>query len=159
MQKNVKWIKKTFIIFLLYFFCIFFAIQLFVIKGNSMQPTLQNQDLVIIDKIHYHIFNPKVGDIVGVKTEYNGEIVKRIVAVSGDTVIYKDGKIFINDKAIDNLNNQYIRDRGDIKYPFIVPENVYFILGDNINESMDSRYQRIGCIKKKDIIGKILYYK
>ncbi|ONI38830.1 signal peptidase I [Candidatus Epulonipiscium fishelsonii] len=158
MQKKSKWIKNVFIIFSLYFLCINFVVQLFVIKGNSMNPTLKDKDLVFINKIHYEIFDPKVGDIVGVKTNHNGEIVKRIIAVGGDTVIYKDGKILVNGKEVTNHNNQFIRDRGDIDYPFLVPENSYFILGDNINESVDSRYQRIGCIEEINMIGRIISF-
>lgn len=133
-----------------------FCVQSLRVVGGSMAPTLLNGQIVIINKTAYKFQEPKQGDIIGFYTESVQEkVVKRIVGMPGDMIDYKDGALYINQVPLEYMADEKIRPRGDIDYPYKVPINAYFVVGDNINSSIDSRYERIGCISKDNIIGKI----
>lgn len=124
------------------------------INGSSMEPTLVSDDIVLcINKTNF-----SSGDIVAFY--YNNKIlVKRIIAVSTDWVdIDEFGNVFINDELIEEV---YIKgkDRGnsDIKFPYQVPENSYFVLGDQRDSSIDSRNSLIGAVSSDNIIGKVIF--
>lgn len=129
-----------------------------VVKGESMVPTLYENDYIIIQKKNIHL---DYGDIIvfdsSVKNYYGDykELVKRIVAKPGDQVRIAMGKVYINDKAIleEYLKEKYTE--GEIE--MVVPENHYFVLGDNRAVSLDSREPKIGVIHKEDILGKVIY--
>lgn len=123
------------------------------IKGNSMEPTLNNNNIVIcIKKSKF-----KTGDIIAFY--YNNHIlVKRIIGLPGDSVdIDSEGNIFVNDKL---LKEPYIKEKVigeyDIKLPYQVPEGSYFVMGDKRENSIDSRNSLIGTISEEEIIGKII---
>lgn len=133
-----------------------FFIQNFKVVGNSMYPTLENRDLVIINKIIYRFKSPEKGDLIGFYDEkLDTKLVKRIIGKPGDVVDYREGAIYINGMALNDPDNYHVNDKGDLNYPYSVPENSYFVVGDNLNSSIDSRYQKIGCITKEHIVGRI----
>lgn len=126
------------------------------VNGNSMNPTLSNKERLILDKFSYHRGKPKRYDVV-VFSFNNGEhFVKRIIGLPGEKVSIKEGRVFINDIL---LSDDPIKD--EIEYAGIASEGVvvgpdeYFVLGDNRNHSYDSRYEEIGTINKKVILGKV----
>jgi signal peptidase I len=134
------------------------------IEGNSMVPTLHNRDIVLISNLFYE---PKPGDIV-VLTKYGFEpepgkvepIVKRIIATEGQVV---DINFDTNEVRVDGklLNEPYIneptRNRGDVAFPVKVPAGCIFVLGDNRNNSTDSRLSIVGMIDKREILGKVVF--
>lgn len=131
-----------------------FFMPVFQISGKSMAPMYDNGDLVISVKTK----KIKQGDIIAF---YHGNkiLVKRVVAGSGQwVVIDKKGNVFVDGKQLDE---SYIDDKqlgeSDIKYPYQVPGESWFVLGDNRSESLDSRNSEVGCIKDTDIIGKIVF--
>lgn len=123
------------------------------INGNSMSPTLKEGDIVLCVK--NRDFQP--GDIIAFY--YNNRIlVKRVIASALDWVLIDDsGNVFVNDKL---LEESYIEKKllgeTDIEFPYQVPENAYFILGDKRDNSIDSRNSLIGTIEEEDIIGKVI---
>jgi len=124
------------------------------IYGNSMEPTLSEGNIVVaVKKSDF-----KSGDIIAFY--YNNRIlVKRIVAKSSEWVnIDEDGNVFINDKLLDEpyLKEKYYGEV-DIEFPYQVPEDTYFVLGDERKLSVDSRNSEIGCISSEDIIGKVIF--
>lgn len=129
-------------------------LSFFHVRGSSMNPTLHDNDLVLClntKKIDY-------GDIVAFKHE-NNSMIKRVIGKPGDEInIDSSGNVYRNGKL---LEEEYVRMKSlggiEIKLPYIVPENSYFVLGDNRVDSLDSRLYTIGCIKEKDIVGKILF--
>lgn len=158
--KNFKtlqgWIKDILIASLIVIILTQFGFQNLRVVGNSMAPTLLSGQLVIINKIAYQLTQPKPGDIIGFYAPgVKEKVVKRIVGMPGDRIDYKDGTLYVNQKAIQSLTQEKLRKRGDIEYPYQIPQDAYFVLGDNLNSSIDSRYKSIGCITKEQIIGKI----
>lgn len=129
-------------------------LPVFQIYGTSMKPTLTEGDIVFSIKAKQF----KRGDIVAFY--YNNRIlVKRVIALPGETVtIYSNGDVYVSGVY---LEEPYIKAKNagetDIEYPYTVPENSYFVLGDHRNTSIDSRNSAIGCIDGEEIVGKILF--
>ncbi|MBQ4648681.1 MAG: signal peptidase I [Clostridia bacterium] len=124
------------------------------IYGNSMNPTLENGEIVVSIKTD----DLNRGDICCFY--YNNQIlVKRVIGTAGDTiVIEKDGTVIVNDVLLDEpYINEKAEGESDIQYPYTVPENTVFVLGDNRETSVDSRNALIGCIDVEEIVGKIVF--
>ena len=128
--------------------------QLVRVDGASMQPTLYTDQRVLVTKIPYwNDENIERGDIV--ITKYPGSkenFVKRIVALPGDTIRITDGILYINDTAIDE---PYIKEEMYTDYPeTTIPEGYYFVMGDNRNNSKDSRSSSVGALPREMIQGR-----
>lgn len=141
--------------------CIFsttFVSQRVDVNGNSMNPTLFNNDSLWLNKLTYHFQNPKRFDIVVIDTDLNGGeyIIKRIIGLPGDTIQIKNQKVYINGKRLqtDIYGKEPIEDAGAAANLMVLGKNEYFVLGDNRNDSDDSRFPEVGVIKKNRIIGK-----
>lgn len=150
MDKLKKFLKEnfTFIVLLIVIIVIkFFVVSPIRVNGDSMNPTLEDRDIMILDEISYHFSNIKRFDIVVVKK--NGEfLIKRVIGLPGDEIRYEDNTLYINDKLIkEKFNHEDTKD-----FDTIVPDDKYFVMGDNRNNSVDSRM--IGPISKKEILGK-----
>lgn len=124
------------------------------VEGESMFPTLRNNDKLIIEKITYYFKNPERGDIVVIKypADISQRFIKRIAAVAGDKVKIENNILYINDKPQDEpyLLENTMQDFNEVT----VPENTIFVLGDNRNNSVDSRSPDVGFVNKKLILGK-----
>lgn len=124
------------------------------IYGKSMKGTLEGGNIVLAVKSNRF----KTGDIVAFY--YNNNIlVKRVIAESGDWVnITKDGTVYVNNKKI---NEPYIENKAygetNIKFPYQVPENRIFVLGDNRKVSIDSRNTSIGVVSDEQLVGKLIF--
>lgn len=138
-------------IIILVLFLLFWPVE---IKGNSMKNSFDNGDMVAISRIMKIIDKYEKGDVVVLSVEVEGknvQIIKRVIAEEGDRIVINKGNVFVNEvKLIENyvIGNTY----GE--YDIIVPENSVYILGDNREDSYDSR--NIGSISKKDISGKVI---
>ena len=126
------------------------------VNGSSMDPTLKNKDLMILDKISYRFNKIKRNDIVVVKTK-NDKLIKRVIGLPGESIKYENNTLYINDKEYRDLVNWTTTDDFDITEFGIdkIPENCYFVMGDNRPDSIDSRI--IGPVKKDDIIGHAVF--
>ncbi len=120
-----------------------------------MEPSYHNWQMVLLDK---HTSHYGCGDVVAFRCEELGAVlVKRIVAVPGDTVQIEDGILYKNGlPAEESLIKEYLTYAGIAERPVVLAEGEYFLLGDNYGESKDSRYEEIGCVRKEDILGKVL---
>jgi signal peptidase I len=134
------------------------AEQCYLIPSASMKPTLQIDDRLFVDKISYHISNPRRGDIIVftppetvIQEEQSRDAyVKRVVGLPGEKVEVKNGIVYVNDQP---LTEHYIAEPPEyILEPAIVPPNSYLVLGDNRNRSYDSHAW--GFISRDRIIGK-----
>ena len=130
-------------------------VQLMLIQGDSMKPTYGNMSLVFVDKRSNSF---QEDDIIAFKKDgIKGVLVKRVVAVEGDTVCIRDGSLFVNgEKSKCQPEESRIDYAGIAEKEITVPAGCYFVLGDNYAESKDSRYEEIGFVAGKDIVGKII---
>ena len=122
------------------------------ISGDSMSPTLDHDEIVILLKTQ----DFQRGDLIGFY--YQGKILlKRVIALPEDEVaIDADGNVYVNGELLDE---PYVREKGlgdcDLEFPYTVPGTGYFVLGDQRSNSVDSRNSVIGAISQDDIIGKV----
>ena len=137
-----------------------FIAQPHEVKGNSMYSTLEHGDFLLTDKISYRFNGPERGDIVVFKSPVNTrlEYIKRIVALPGETVQVSEGKVFINDRL---LQEDYLLFGLETKpgnflkegVPVTIPNDAYLVMGDNRPNSSDSR--EWGTVPADNLIGKV----
>lgn len=123
-----------------------------MVSGNSMVPTLNNGDVMILNKFKYLVNDIKRFDIVVVDYE-NEYIIKRVIGLPGDYIEYKNDILYVNSKKVEENYNREFTDDFDLNdlNKEIIPNNYYLVLGDNRPISKDSR--KIGLIDKKNIKG------
>ena len=148
-----KYIFTVFIVI----FVIAYVVSVQQIVGSSMSPTLNNQDILILNKLHYRFFDIKRFDIVSLEYDEAKYLIKRVIGLPGDKIEYKDNILYVNGEEIeeDFLREEVVTNDfslSDLGYDEI-PEDMYLVLGDNRSNSLDSR--DIGLITKKDILGKV----
>lgn len=118
-----------------------------VVNGPSMMDTLHNGDVMILDKIGMKLGGIKRFDIVVIQTGKT-KIIKRVIGMPGETISYKNNKLYINGKEVsDNHSNEITYDFEEVK----IPDGEYYVLGDNRTDSVDSRI--LGTIPKNEILG------
>ena len=139
-----------------------FGIRTFVaearwIPSSYMEPTLQINDRLIIEKMTYRFQEPKRGDVIVFnatealqKQNFSEAFIKRIIGLPGDTVSVENGEVIVNGQVLDEI---YIKETPNYEYgPVTVPEQQYLVLGDNRNNSYDSHYW--GFVPDNKIIGR-----
>ncbi|WP_331487626.1 signal peptidase I [Anaerocolumna sp. AGMB13025] len=135
-----------------------FVGQQIEVSGSSMESTLHNEDHLILEKVSYEIGSPKRYDIV-VFRPYSDEkdtyYIKRVIGLPGETIQIVGSDIYIDGKLLnEDYGNNPIADGGIAKDPIILGRDEYFLLGDNRNNSKDSRDFSIGSVKRGAIIGR-----
>lgn len=164
----MKKTMKDIIITSLYFLGVLILVYLMVtyvgkrtiVDGSSMEPMLCDGDNLIVDKITYRFRNPQRFDIIVIPARYQPQVhyIKRIIGLPGETVyIDEKGFIYINGELLDEtygIERIYEDSRGRAAAPVILGENEYFVMGDNRNDSLDSRSPAIGNIHRAEIIGR-----
>jgi len=149
------------LVLLFTFLIVTFVAQRTVVDGNSMNPTLQNGDNLIVSKITYKVKDPERFDIIvfPFRESKDTNYIKRIIGLPGETVqIDYNGNIFINQKKLEeNYGAEKIKYPGIAEEPIKLGEDEYFVLGDNRNDSKDSRFKDVGNIKRSSIIGKAVF--
>ena len=122
------------------------------VNGTSMDTTLQDKEIMILNKINYKLNDIERFDIVVIKKD-DSYLIKRIIGLPGETLKYVDDKLYINDKeSKEYFKNQSTQDFDIIELGYDkIPNDCYFAIGDNRKDSLDSRI--FGCFKKEDILG------
>lgn len=164
-NEAVQWIKTILIVIVLFVILRGFLILPVTVKGTSMEPNFYHGDVVVANKISYIFKNPKIKDVVICtygKNSKSEKLIKRVIGVPGDEInmIVDESSatytLYVNKKPVyEDYIKEPIQQKGDIKYPFVVSENCYFVMGDNRNVSSDSRFETVGEIPKQNIKGKV----
>ncbi len=161
-------VLKEMISTLLYLLCVLaltwglitFVGQRTEVDGSSMEPMLSNGDNLLVDKLTYRFKDPERFDIIVFSFKYKEDTyyIKRIIGLPGETVqIDEQGNIYINGEILEeSYGLEVIKPErvGLAQDPIVVGEDEYFVLGDNRNNSTDSRTQIVGNVNRKDIIGR-----
>lgn len=154
-KKNewLEWGKAIFIAILLAFFLRTFVFATSIVEGESMVPTLEDGERVIFNKFVYLVDEPERGDVVIIKRPLKN-YVKRVIALPGETVKFRDHQLYINGKKYEEafISEEALNHTGNFG-PIEVPEDKYFVMGDNRAISKDSR-NGLGFISEEDIIGR-----
>ena len=150
-------IKLVAVIFVILFLMIY-VVSVTQVVGNSMNTTLIDGDVLILSKANYRFFDIKRGDIISLDYEDTKYLIKRVIGLPGDTIAIKNNVLYINGEVYEE---NYL-DKG-LEYPDFslsdlgydtIPEDMYLVLGDNRENSLDSR--EIGLISKDSVNGKIV---
>ena len=157
-REVLSWIVELVVVIgLAYVLVSFFGIRTNVV-GQAMEQTLENDDDILVNKFAYIISKPKQGDVIVFLPNGNKKshyYVRRVVAVQGDTVQIKDGALYVNDELYkESTDVASMEDAGIASDAVKLEKDEYFVLGDNRNNSEDSRYANIGNVKRDYIIGK-----
>ena len=141
-----------------------FFFRLVSVSGSSMYPTLVNRDYLVLES-NFLYRNVEQGDIVVLKVDYFDEpIVKRVIATGGQSVdidfeqgiVYVDGVALNEDYVNEPTYKSYLEYGMGLDYPVEVPEGSVFVMGDNRNDSADSRFAPVGCVPESQISGRAL---
>ena len=127
------------------------------VSGWSMYPTLEDKDNLIVDKISYRFTDPKRYDIIVFPYAYEEKTyyIKRIIGLPGESVQVIDGYVYINGKQLDeHYGREVMNFAGLAQEELTLGADEYFVLGDNRNDSSDSRDPSVGILKRQDIIGR-----
>lgn len=164
MKKVVKELLSTglylLIVLLITWFIITFVGVRTVVDGDSMLPTLSDKDNLIVDKLTYRFKDPQRFDIIVFPFQYQEDTyyIKRIIGLPGETVqideqgnIYIDGEILQESYGLEVIKPENV---GRAAQPITLGEDEYFVMGDNRNNSSDSRTEVVGNIHRDDIIGR-----
>ena len=153
-KEFVKDFIKVAILIIVVFAIYMWVIGMQQVVGTSMNHTLENGDMVLLYKAGYKISDIKRFDVISFYYDETKYLIKRVIGLPGEHIAYKDNKLYVNGEYIEE-EIDFITEDFDLKelgYD-VIPEDMYFVLGDNREDSLDSR--EIGLISKDDIIGKV----
>ena len=153
----IEWIKAIVFALVLALIIRGFVFEPMIVPTGSMIPTIQINDRIVVNKFVYRFQTPKYNDIVVFKypDDPRQTFVKRLIGKGGDTIEIKENVVYRNNEPIDEpyLNEAMFSDYG----PFEVPDDHYFMMGDNRNNSKDSRFWENKYVSQKQVIGKAVF--
>ena len=157
LREVLSFLAYAALVFGITFLIITFVGQRTKVSGNSMYDTLENGDNLILEKLSYRFHDPERFDIVVFRYTHreNTFYIKRVIGLPGETVQIIDSKIYINGELLEeNYGYEPIQDAKRASEPITLGEDEYFVLGDNRNDSSDSRDPAVGNVTRSQIIGK-----
>ncbi len=153
------WIAEIAIVIGIAFTCVYFIGLRTSAVGQSMANTIYNGDNILVNRFVYVVTDPKPNDVIVFRPNGNEKshlYIKRVIAVPGDTVQIKQGVVYVNGEVFNEIVDvASIEEAGLANEPIKLGADEYFVLGDNRNNSEDSRFANIGNIRKEHIIGKV----
>ncbi len=155
-EEAKDWIISIVVAVVLAFLIRQFIVELYIVDGPSMRPTLQSQERLVVNKFIYSLRAPEKGEILVFKypRDQSRDFIKRVIATPGDTIEIKDGRVYVNDQM---QNEDYILEKTRSEYPkATVPDGTVFVMGDNRNNSEDSRFADVGFVPYSLIKGKAM---
>ena len=158
LKEIFSWIIEIAIVLMMAFVLVYFIGMRTSVVGQSMSETLENGGQILVNRFMYKVIGPKANDVIVFLPNGNEKshyYVKRVIGVPGDTVQIKNGRIYVNGTEFtEKVDVASIEDAGLAADAVTLGDDEYFVLGDNRNNSEDSRYANIGNIKREYIIGK-----
>lgn len=138
-------------------FIMTFVARAFTVEGPSMMPTLEDGQRLLVDRLTYRFREPQRGDVVVFRYPANPRehFIKRIIGLPGDEIRISRGRVFVNGVALEEpyLAGPMFGSFG----PVVVPPGRYFVLGDNRNNSEDSRDRRVGFVPRENLVGRAIW--
>ncbi|MCD8510823.1 MAG: signal peptidase I [Bacillus sp. (in: Bacteria)] len=163
-SESWEWIKAVSVALILAIVIRYFFFAPIVVDGQSMMPTLEHNDRMIVNKIGYSIGKPDRFDIIVFHAPQNKDYIKRVIGLPGDTLYYEDDQLYINGEPVEEPYLEKYK-QGASRLPYtgdfhlrevtgydVVPDGHVFVLGDNRQHSKDSRH--IGVIPYDEVVGK-----
>ncbi len=150
------WVVSIVIAVALAMFIRTFIVELYVVDGPSMRPTLESEERLVVNKFIYRLRPPEKGEVLVFQypRDPSRDFIKRVIATPGDTIEIREGRVLVNDQL---LTEDYILEKTRSEYPkSTVPEGRIFVMGDNRNNSEDSRFADVGFVPYDLIKGKAL---
>ena len=150
---------KLIIVIIIILFLMIYVVSVTQVVGNSMNSTLENGDVLILNKFKYRFTDIKRGDIISLEYADTKYLIKRVIGLPGDTISIRDMTLYINGELyVENYLDEGLEyddfELSSLGYDTI-PEDMYLVLGDNREDSLDSR--EIGLISKDEVIGKVSF--
>ena len=157
----VKWIFEIIVTVVFAVLVAISAFQTVTLQESAMEPTYSVGEKFFVNRAVYKIKSPKRGDVIVFRTSVSDDAalhIRRVIGLPGETVLIKDGQVYINGKVYEeNGAYPYITNAGLADSSITLESGEYFVLGDNRNNSEDSRFSDIGNINKKYIVGKLWF--
>ena len=161
LKEIFTWLFQIVLVIGIAFVLVYFVGEKTNVIGVAMEPTLYNQEEVIINKFIYKLTKPERGDVIVFQPNGNKNThsnIKRVVGLPGETICIQKGVLYIDGKAYES---EYVEtgidEAGIIEDDIVLGEDEYFVIGDNVNNSEDSRHANIGNVDKQDIKGKVWF--
>ena len=160
--KNILlWTFQILVVILFAYVLVYFFGQSRTNIGQSMDVTLSGGDTVLMDTLIYQVGSPKRGDVIAFKPNGSStghSSIKRVIGLPGETVEIWKGEVYIDGQRLPG-DDSYgkIEDPGLAAEPFLLGEDEYFVLGDNRNDSIDSREPEVGAVRRADILGRAVF--
>ena len=153
------WLVIAFTAMILGYGFVSFGFQNIYMVGPSMSPTIEDGEKLVVNQLAYTFGEPERYDIVAFRSVEHQDkyyTIKRVIGLPGETVLIQNGNVYINGNPLaDSPIDDYIYTPGVAEDSITLGDGEYFLLGDNVNSSEDSRYPNVGNIKKTEIIGRI----
>ena len=161
LREVLGWILYILIVVLATYLIVTYVGQRTKVSGDSMEATLQDGDNLIVDKISYRFRDPKRFEVIVFPYRYadNTYYIKRIIGLPGETIQIIDGYVYINGELLEeNFGLEVMNSAGSAANPIELGDDEYFVLGDNRNNSEDSRSGNIGTVHADAIEGKAWFH-
>ncbi|GEL06873.1 signal peptidase I [Salisediminibacterium halotolerans] len=162
-SESWEWVKAIVVALLLALAIRAFLFAPIVVDGQSMMPTLGHDDRMVVNKINYTLSEPERFDIIVFHAPHESDYIKRVIGVPGDSLYYEEDQLYVNDDPVDEPYLNEFKEQSE-ENPFTgdfdleevtgyeeIPEDHYFVLGDNRQHSKDGRH--IGLVSDEDIVG------
>ena len=161
LQEILGWVFQIVLVCFAAFLIVWFFGQKVSTIGDSMSPKLSNGDITLVNRLVYETRRPRRGEIVAFKpngSENSHYYIKRVIGLPGETIEYSDGKILIDGEELkEKYKTTEIKELGLLEEPIKLKSTEYFVLGDDRQNSEDSRMANVGNVKKSEIAGKVWF--